>query len=132
MNKESYSYYKNSYRANKRYREKVAAKYTIEDMKREASYGQMLTKSEFEDMRSSGLSTKEIVYNQFHFYTKENAKKIQKSILQEGLKVSLTDIQQRNFSKEVYDKMDALYHELRDGMSSREAASLISYAFYGS
>ena len=57
MNKESYSYYKKAYRANKRYRDKTHSD----------DYGPMLSKSDFEDMKNTGLSTKDIVYNQFHF-----------------------------------------------------------------
>lgn len=122
MNKESYSYYKNAYRANKRYRDKIHSD----------DYGPMLSKSEFEDMKSTGLSTKDIVYNQFHFYTRSAAKKIQASIRNEGVKVSLVDIQRRKFSKEVYDKIGKTYHELRETLSSKDALSLISYTFYGS
>ena len=104
MNKESYSYYKTAYRANKRYRDKIHSD----------DYGPMLSKSEFEDMKSAGLSTKDIVYNQFHFYTRSAAKKIQESIRNEGIKVSLVNIQRRKFSKEVYDKIGKTYHELRE------------------
>ena len=122
MNKESYSYYKTAYRANKRYRDKIHSD----------DSGPMLSKSELEDMKSTGLSTKDIVYNQFHFYTRSAAKKIQASIRNEGVKVSLVDIQRRKFSKEVYDKIGKTYHELRETLSSKDALSLISYTFYGS
>ena len=46
MNKESYSYYKKAYRANKRYRDKTHSD----------DYGPMLSKSDFEDMKNTGLS----------------------------------------------------------------------------
>ena len=122
-NKETYSYYKTAYRANKRYREKIGSD----------EYGEMLSKAEYNEMKASGYSTKQIVYDQFHFYSKQTALDIQKSLQQEGFKVSLKDIQARNYSKEIYDAIDLTYHALRDGgMSSKEAAVLISYTYYGS
>ena len=122
MNKESYSYYKKAYRANKRYREKIHSD----------DFGPMLSKSDFEDMKNTGLSTKDIVYNQFHCYTRSAAKKIQASIRNEGVNVSLANVQKRKFSPEVYDKIGKTYHELREGLSSKDALALISYTFYGS
>ena len=122
MNKESYSYYKQAYRANKRYRVKIGSD----------DYGPMLSKDEYEEYRAIGLNTKDIVYNQFHFYTREAAKTIQESILKEGYKVSLKDIQNKQFSQEVYDAISRTYHELRKTLGSTDAAALISYTFYGS
>ena len=122
MNKESYSYYKNAYRANKKYRVSKGSD----------DYGEMLTKDEYNDMRDAGMNTKEIVYNQFHFYHRDTAKKIQESILKEGDKVSLKDIQNKHFSKEVYDAISRTYKELRKTLGATEAATLISYTFYGS
>ena len=93
----------------------------------------MLTKAEYNEMKTSGYSTKQIVYDQFHFYSKQTALDIQKSLQQEGFKVSLKNIQARNYSKEIYDAIDLTYHALRDsGMSSKEVAALISYTYYGS
>ena len=122
MNKESYSYYKNAYRANKRYKVKIGSD----------DYGPMLSKKEYEEYRAIGLDTKDIVYNQFHFYTRSAAKKIQASIRNEGVNVSLANVQKRKFSPEVYDKIGKTYHELRDTLSSKDALALISYTFYGS
>ena len=123
MNKESYSYYKTSYKANKRYRDKQGRD----------DYAGMLNKTEYEELRESGLTTKEIVYNQFHFYTKSVAEKIQKSLKQEGFDISMKKIQSREYSKEVYDRIKELYAEFtKDGLSSKEASMLISYTFFGS
>lgn len=122
MNKESYSYYKNAYRANKRYKVKIGSD----------DYGPMLSKKEYEEYRAIGLDTKDIVYNQFHFYTRKAAKAIQESIFKEGYKVSLKDIQNRQFSQEVYDAISRTYKELRKTLGATEAATLISYTFYGS
>ena len=122
MNKESYSYYKNAYRANKRYKVKIGSD----------DYGPMLSKEEYEEYRATGLNTKDIVYNQFHFYTRKAAKTIQESILKEGYKVSLKDIQNRQFSQEVYDAISRTYKELRKTLEATDAAALISYTFYGS
>ena len=122
MNKESYSYYKNAYRANKKYRV----------LKGSDDYGEMLTKDEYNDMRDAGMSTKEIVYNQFHFYHRDTAKKIQENLLDQGFKVSMKNIQARNYTKEIYDTMNETYHMLTQSMSSKAAAALISYTYYGS
>ena len=122
MNKESYSYYKQAYRANKRYKVKIGSD----------DYGPMLSKEEYEEYRATGLNTKDIVYNQFHFYTRKAAKTIQESILKEGYKVSLKDIQNRQFSQEVYDAISRTYKELRKTLEATDAAALISYTFYGS
>ena len=122
MNKESYSYYKQAYRANKRYKVKIGSD----------DYGPMLSKDEYEEYRATGLDTKDIVYNQFHFYTRKAAKTIQESILKEGYKVSLKDIQNRQFSQEVYDAISRTYKELRKTLGAADAAALISYTFYGS
>lgn len=121
-NKESYSYYKKSYRANRRYREK----------KKSEDFSEMLSKEEFEEMKETGLSVRDIVYNQFHFYERDVAEQIQRSLEQEGFKVSIKNIQLRKYDKAVYDKMDDLYNNLIQSMSSSEAAQLISYVFYGS
>lgn len=122
MNKESYSYYKNAYRANKKYRV----------LKGSDDYGEMLTKDEYKDMRDAGMSTKEIVYNQFHFYHRDTAKKIQENLLDQGFKVSMKNIQARNYTQEIYDAMSETYHTLTQSMSSKAAAALISYTYYGS
>lgn len=121
MNKNSYQYYKIAYRANKRYK----------DLHDDDNYGQMLSKAEWQTL-SKEMSTKEIVYNQFHFYTKEAAHQIQKSLKQEGFKLSIKKIQQRDYTPEMYQKINETYHELRSTMSGREAAMLISYTYYGS
>lgn len=122
MNKESYSYYKTAYRANKRYRV----------LKGSDDFGEMLTKDEYNEMRDTGMSTKEIVYNQFHFYHKDIAQRIQQSLVEQGFKVSIKDIQARNYKPEIYEAMSTTYHTLTQSMSSKEAAALISYTFYGS
>lgn len=123
MNKESYSYYKIAYRSNKRYRDKQGRE----------DFAEMLNKKEYEELRKSGLTTKEIVYNQFHFYTLSVAEKIQKSLKQEGFNISLKKIQSREYNKEIYEKIKALYDEFtKDGLSSKEASMLISYTFFGS
>lgn len=122
MNKESYSYYKQSYKANKRYRDKIGSD----------DYGAMLSKKEYQEMRDSGMSTKDIVYSQFHYYTRDTAQQIQQSLKQEGFKVSMRNIQARNYSQEVYDAIKQTYHNLTATMSSKEAAALISYTYYGS
>lgn len=122
MNKESYSYYKQSYRANKRYRDKIGSD----------DYGGMLSESEYKEMKATGMTTKEIVYNQFHFYSKDVAKQIQESLKQEGFKVSIKAIQSRNYTQSVYNAIKERYHELTKTMSAKEAAALISYAYYGS
>ena len=122
MNKESYSYYKNAYRANKKYRV----------LKGSDDYGEMLTKDEYNDMRDAGMSKKEIVYNQFHFYHRDTAKKRQGNLLERGFKVSMKNIQARNYTKEIYDTMNETYHMLTQSMSSKAAAALISYTYYGS
>lgn len=121
-NKESYSYYKTSYRANRRYREKRGSE----------DYSDMLSKKEFEEIKATGLSTRDIVYNQFHYYEREVAVRIQKSLKQEGFKVSIKNIQLRKYDKEVYKRIESLYSDLTSTMSSKEAAALISYVFYGS
>lgn len=122
MNKESYSYYKTAYKANKRYRV----------LKGSDDFGEMLTKAEYDEQRDSGMSTNEIVYNQFHFYNKDTAQKIQKNLLDQGFKVSIKNIQARNYTQEIYDAMSETYHTLIQSMSSKEAAALISYTYYGS
>lgn len=122
MNKSTYSYYKTSYIANRKYREKIGRD----------DYAEMLSKSEFEELREAGLSTQDIVYNQFHFYEKATAKNIQKSLLQEGFKVSMKNIQARRYSPEIYNKIKDTYHNLRATMSAAAAANLISYTYYGS
>lgn len=126
MNKESYSYYKIAYRANKRYRDKQGRD----------DYGEMLNKKEYEEKREAGLKTNEIVYNQFHHYTLDVAEKIQKSLKQEGFNISMKKIQSREYNKEIYEKIKSLYDEFtkdtKDGLSSKEASMLISYTFFGS
>ena len=122
MNKESYSYYKTAYKANKRYRV----------LKGSDDFGEMLTKAEYNEMRDAGMNTKEIVYNQFHFYHRDTAQKIQKNLLEQGFKVSMKNIQARNYTQEIYDAMNETYHTLTQSMSSKEAAALISYTYYGS
>ena len=122
MNKESYSYYKTAYKANKRYRV----------LKGSDDFGEMLTKAEYNEMRDAGMNTKEIVYNQFHFYHRDTAQKIQKNLLEQGFKVSMKNIQARNYTQEIYDAMNETYHALTQSMSSKEAAALISYTYYGS
>ena len=122
QSKESYSYYKTSYRANKRYRDKIGSE----------DYSDMLSKKEFEEIRAAGLSTRDIVYNQFHYYERDVAKRIQKSLLQEGFKVSIKNIQLRKYDKKIYDRMGSLYTEFRKTMSSEDAIGLLSYRFYGS
>lgn len=120
--KDSYSYYKTSYKANKRYRDKKGSE----------DYSDMLSKKEFEEIKATGLSTRDIVYNQFHYYERDVAERIQKSLKQEGFKVSIKNIQLRKYDKEVYKRMESLYNDFTANMSSREAAALISYVFYGS
>ena len=83
-------------------------------------------------MLEVGLEVREIVYNQFHFYTRETAKFIQKSLKQEGFNRSLKQIQNREYSPDMYKKMKDLYHELIEDMPSSEVANLISYTFWGS
>lgn len=122
MNKESYSYYKTSYKANKKYRV----------LKGSDDFGEMLTKDEYNEMRDTGMNTKEIVYNQFHFYHRDVAQKIQKNLLEQGFKVSMKNIQARNYTPEIYEAMSETYHTLIQSMSSKEAAALISYTYYGS
>ena len=122
MNKNTYSYYKKSYRANKSYRDKIG----------DENYGSMLNKREFNSMLEVGLDVSEIVYNQFHFYTRKTAKFIQKSLKQEGFNRSLKQIQNREYTPDMYKKMKDLYHELIEDMPSSEAANLISYTFWGS
>lgn len=122
INKDSYSYYKTSYKANERYRKKIG----------NDDYGALLSRREFEEAREAGLSTQDIVYNQFHFYTKDTAKGIQVSLEQEGFKLSLKDIQARNYTDEMYARIDEIYWELTKTMDSKSAAALISYTFYGS
>ena len=120
--KDSYSYYKTSYRANKRYRDKKGSE----------DYSDMLSKKEFEEIKATGLSTRDIVYNQFHFYERDVAERIKQSLKQEGFKVSIKNIQLRKYDKEVYNRMGSLYTEFRKTMSSEDAIGLISYRFYGS
>ena len=122
MNKESYSYYKNAYRANKRYRV----------LKGSDDFGEMLTEAEYNEIKDTGMSTKDIVYNQFHFYHKDVAKSIQQRLAKKGLKVSINEIQARNYKPEVYEEIKTTYHILRQQMDSKEAAELISYTYYGS
>ena len=122
MNKESYSYYKNSYRANKRYRV----------LKGSDDFGEMLTKAEYDELKDTGMSTKDIVYNQFHFYHKETAKILQQRLTQKGFKVSIKDIQARNYTPEIYESIKKEYHTLRQSKSVKESADIIAYTYYGS
>ena len=122
MNKESYSYYKNAYRANKRYRV----------LKGSDDFGEMLTKAEYDELKDTGMSTKDIVYNQFHFYHKETAKILQQRLTQKGFKVSIKDIQARNYTPEIYESIKKEYHTLRQSKSVKESADIIAYTYYGS
>ena len=122
MNKESYSYYKNAYRANKRYRV----------LKGSDDFGEMLTKAEYDELKDTGMSTKDIVYNQFHFYHKETAKILQQRLTQKGFKVSIKDIQARNYTPEIYESIKEEYHTLRQSKSSKESSDIIAYTYYGS
>lgn len=122
MNKESYSYYKIAYRANKKYRV----------LKGSDDFGGMLTEAEYNEIKDAGMSTKDIVYNQFHFYHKDVAKSIQQRLAKKGLKVSIKEIQARNYKPEVYEEIKTTYHTLRQQMDSKEAAELISYTYFGS
>ena len=122
MNKESYSYYKNAYRANKRYRV----------LKGSDDFGGMLTEAEYNEIKDAGMSTKDIVYNQFHFYHKDVAKSIQQRLAKKGLKVSIKEIQARNYTPEIYESIKKKYHTLRQSMSAKEAADIIAYTYYGS
>lgn len=122
MNKESYSYYKNAYRANKRYRV----------LKGSDDFGEMLTKAEYDELKDTGMSTKDIVYNQFHFYHKETAKILQQRLTQKGFKVSIKDIQARNYTPEIYESIKKEYHTLRQSKSVKETADIIAYTYYGS
>ena len=122
MNKESYSYYKNAYRANKRYRV----------LKGSDDFGEMLTKAEYDELKDTGMSTKDIVYNQFHFYHKETAKLLQQRLTQKGFKVSIKDIQARNYTPEIYESIKKEYHTLRQSKSVKESADIIAYTYYGS
>lgn len=121
-NKDTYSYYKKSYRANTRYRTKIGNN----------DYADMLSKAEFESYKATGLETKEIVYNQFHYYNRSTVKKLQESLKQEGFNISIKNIQARNYSADVYNKISKIYYDLKATMSSKEAAALISYTYYGS
>lgn len=122
INKNTYSYYKKSYRANVRYRNKTG----------NSDYADMLSKDEFDAYRAAGLDTKDIVYNQFHYYNRATAKQLQNSLKQEGFNLSIQKIQARNYSADVYTAMHKAYYDLKQSMSSSEAASLISYTYYGS
>lgn len=122
MNKESYAYYKKSYRANKRYQDKIG----------NDEYAPMLTQKEFAEIKDSGISNKDLVYNQFHFYTRDQAEKIKRSLEQEGFKISKKNVQARNYTDAMYDRMGEIYHQLREDFNAADAASLIANAFYGS
>ena len=122
IDKNSYSYYKTSYRANARYRKKVG----------DDNYGAMLSKAEFRELAETGLSVKDIVYNQFHFYTRDVAKGIQQSLKKEGFDLSLRKVQNRDYSAKVFERMREIYWEVSKERNSKEAAAYISYSFYGS
>lgn len=129
MNKESYSYYKIAYKANKKYRDSIGSK----------EYGPLLTKSEFEDFKiGSGLSTKDIVYNQFHYYTRAAVKQIKAAMNKEfkdtNYKPLTTKaIQTKNYSPEIARELYNKYYRLKaEGLTAADAGQLISHTYYGS
>ena len=122
MNKETYSYYKRAYKANKRYRDKIG----------NDDYAGMLSEKDWR-LQHKEVSNQEIVYNQFHYFSKDKAKEIQKTLKESDIKLSLVNIQTRNFTPEVYDVIKDKYFDLRNsGMSSKEASTLIAYMYFGS
>lgn len=121
MNKETYSYYKRAYRANKAYRDKIGRKI----------YGDMLEEKEWNVIHQT-LSNREIVYNEFHNVTKDDAIKIQNKFKEKGIKMSIISIQSFDYSDEAYDLIKDTYQSLIKSKSSKDAAKDIAYMYYGS
>lgn len=119
--KESYSYYKRSYAANKSYAERTGR-----------TYSQRLTEAEWRRAHQN-RNNSEIIYDSFHEYSRGTTEVLYKKLREEGSRISKSDVSQGKITETDWDLIRNRYHNLRAGGSDSVAAkAAISYMFFGS
>ena len=124
-NKESYDYYKVSYRQNARnFREKHVG----------INFPPMLSERDWKRTHGAdGFTNREIVWGQFHEYTREQVGTMYKALKAEGIKANKFQLSQKNLTGEMWSAFKEHYHKNRaSGMTAKEAKSNVSHVFFGS
>lgn len=121
FNKESYQYYTKMYNANKsNYKKRGFSSLIPEKMNLEEWTA-----------KHDNQSNREIVWNEFHEYTREQSAK-----LREALDVAKKDIYRLSrgqISKDEWDKISQTYKDATaNGMTSTQAKAYVSHMFWGS
>ena len=125
-NKESYRYYSQSFSANKSYYMKMG--YTdLIPVK--------MTKQEWEYRRRTNpnQSNAELIYSEFHKYSKEQSQILKERLSRSGIKLPAAKVARGDLTTSGWNVIKSYYHELKEnGMTGKEAAATISYEFWGS
>jgi hypothetical protein len=125
FDKESYSYYNKLWNANKSYYKKMGYNDLI-------PYKMNKEQWEFKK-KSTEMSNKDIVFEEFHKYTREQTENLVEQFRLEGVKVNKAKIARGEFNNNQWNIIKQNYHEVRaEGMSSGEAKTYLSYLFWGS
>lgn len=125
IDKESYDYYVRSYNANKSYylRKGYNELIPFKMNKREWEYLK----------RDSNMSNREIIYEEFHKYSREEVENLVKAFKDKGLKTNKNKIARGEFSNNQWNIIKNTYKQLRDdGETASDAKASIAYMFWGS
>lgn len=124
IDKESYEYYVKNYNAQKSY---YMRKGYIDLVPIK------MGKKEWELKKVKGVTNKEIIYDEFHKYSKEQAKRLQQEFIKAGNKARLAEIARGNVSAAQWTVIKNRYHELlSEGNTANQAASVIAFQYWGS
>lgn len=125
QDKESYDYYKVSYRANAKYYSEKHVGIEIPRMLSEREW--MRAK------RDEGITNKELVWSEFHYYTREQTDMLYNALKGRGFKISKFKISQKQITPEMWEAIKEQYHVYRqNGMTSEESRGRVSMEFFGS
>ena len=112
FNKNTYSYYKRLYSANYSYYKKRG--YELPPMK--------LTESQWKETVASGYTNSEIIYGQFHKYSKESIRNLKQIFKEEGQNVSERYLARGNFTQAEWQIIQNRYRLARGlGLAAWEA-----------
>ena len=124
INKESYDYYTKNYNAQKSYYKRKGYTELIPTK---------MSKEEWSLKKKTGATNKQIIYEEFHKYSKEQAKRLQQEFIKSGEKAKLGEIARGQIEASQWSVIRNRYRELiSEGNNSTQALALLSYQFWGS
>lgn len=134
IDKESYQYYKKLFQATSSYYRRKGYVNLIPSFAT-GNKGKDYLSYEMWNLQHdiNKISNKELVYNQFHEYTKDQTKILQLQLKAQGVKLSLSKISRGELTAQAWDAIKNTYYELRDdGLSATDAKNQVASMYWGS